>query len=189
MNILRDSDATRARLLAAAADEFAAHGIAGARVDRIAIAANANKAQIYHYFGSKEALFEAVFDTLVAKVVQDIPIDVHDLPGYAATLADGYDSHPEVARLATWYRLEYATNRSPSPQIVSSLREKVDSIARAQTEGVLPTHYAPGTLLALILHVAALWAATGPEFSAAIRPPARQQRRDIVADAVRRILT
>ena len=37
--------------------EFSAYGIAGARVDRIASAAKANKQAIYAYFGSKDALF------------------------------------------------------------------------------------------------------------------------------------
>jgi AcrR family transcriptional regulator len=50
--MIRDAEATRQRLLDAAAEEFAARGIAGARVDRIAQAARSNKAQIYHYFGS-----------------------------------------------------------------------------------------------------------------------------------------
>jgi len=186
--MVRDSDATRARLLAAAVDEFAAYGIAGARVDRIAAAACASKAQIYHYYGSKEALFEAVFSTLVADVARQIPIDVHDLPGYAADLAAGYDSHPEVARLVTWYRLEYADRRPPSPQVVDSLRDKVDAIERAQAEGVLPTHYAAEAVLALILHLAALWTATSPEYAVATRPASRQERRDIVVDAVRRLL-
>ena len=59
----RDSTATKARLLEAATEEFAAHGIAGARVDRIAAAANANKQLIYAYFGSKDQLFDAVLTT------------------------------------------------------------------------------------------------------------------------------
>ncbi|MFK3982381.1 TetR family transcriptional regulator [Micromonospora sp. NPDC050397] len=185
--MFRDSDATRARLLNAAAAEFAAHGIAGARVDRIAIAARANKAQIYHYYGSKEALFEAVFNALVAEAVREIPIDVQDLPGYAATLADGYDRHPEVARLATWYRLERADS-GPLPAVVDSFHDKIDAIRRAQADGILPTHYTPDALLALILHIAALWTTTSPEFNAATAPCPPDQRRDIVADAVRRLL-
>ena len=52
-----DSAATRARLLDAAHSEFAERGLAGARVDRIAAAAQANKQAIYAYFGSKEQLF------------------------------------------------------------------------------------------------------------------------------------
>ncbi len=42
-----DSTETKRRLLAAAAEEFARYGLAGARVDRIAEAAGANKRQRY----------------------------------------------------------------------------------------------------------------------------------------------
>ena len=44
-----DAQATRGHLIAAAIEEFSARGLAGGRVDRIAAAAHANKAQIYHY--------------------------------------------------------------------------------------------------------------------------------------------
>ncbi len=56
----RDADATRARILAAAKQEFAENGLAGARVDVIAARANSNKRMIYHYFGNKEDLFKTV---------------------------------------------------------------------------------------------------------------------------------
>ena len=67
-----DAQATQRRLLEAAAQEFAARGIAGARVDRIAEAARSNKAQIYHYFGSKDELFDAVFNSLVADTLHEV---------------------------------------------------------------------------------------------------------------------
>jgi len=57
---------------------------------RIAGSAEANKAQIYHYFGSKDELFDAVWASIVKKVVVDMPVDTHDLPGYAVRLADVY---------------------------------------------------------------------------------------------------
>ena len=60
---LRDAQATRRRLLDAACAEFAQYGMAGARVERIAEAAGSNKAQIYHYFGGKAQLFDAVCGT------------------------------------------------------------------------------------------------------------------------------
>lgn len=56
----RDPDQTRAKILAAAVTEFAARGYAGARVDRIASRAGANKRMIYHHFGGKQAVFKAV---------------------------------------------------------------------------------------------------------------------------------
>ena len=59
---IRDADATRKRILAAAKREFACLGLGGARIDTIADRAKANKRMIYHYFDSKEALFTAVLE-------------------------------------------------------------------------------------------------------------------------------
>src|SRR5262245_27209173 len=103
---VRDAEATRGRLLDAALAEFAAFGIAGARVDRIAANSASNKAQIYHYFGSKDQLFDAVWESIVNQVVDEAPLDTSNLPDYAAQLSDGYANHPAVARVITWQRLE-----------------------------------------------------------------------------------
>src|ERR1700674_2794323 len=53
---------SRAAILRAAAKEFAAHGIAGARTDAIARQARVNKALLYYYFKDKETLYGAVLD-------------------------------------------------------------------------------------------------------------------------------
>src|SRR5246500_5611403 len=53
---------SRAAILHAAAKEFAAHGIAGARTDAIAREARVNKALLYYYFKDKETLYGAVLD-------------------------------------------------------------------------------------------------------------------------------
>jgi AcrR family transcriptional regulator len=58
----REPQATRARILAAAKAEFARVGPDGARVDRIAALAGANKRMLYYYFGSKDELFRAVLE-------------------------------------------------------------------------------------------------------------------------------
>ena len=79
---------TMRRLLQAATEEFATHGIAGARVDRIAAAAKANKALIYSYFGNKDQLFDAVMEAQVARVLDEVAFTPEDLPGYAASLFD-----------------------------------------------------------------------------------------------------
>jgi AcrR family transcriptional regulator len=50
----------RVRLLEAAAAEFAGHGLAGANINRISVAAGLAKGTVYNYFPSKEELFEAV---------------------------------------------------------------------------------------------------------------------------------
>lgn len=60
---VRDADATMARILDAAKKEFAKKGLGGARVDTIAEKAHANKRMIYHYFGSKDELFQKVIES------------------------------------------------------------------------------------------------------------------------------
>lgn len=68
----RDAEATRAAFIAAGEKLFAAHGFAGATVDLIAAEAQANKALVSYYFGSKQGLFDAVIKTLVGDVVRDV---------------------------------------------------------------------------------------------------------------------
>lgn len=180
----RDAEATRARLVGAAIKEFAQFGIAGGRVDRIAAEAEANKAQIYHYFGSKDRMFDAAFGAIVTKVVSETPLDVRDLPGYAANLADLYDRRPEILRMATWQRLE-RSGEAAIPLAQENIRGKIDAIRAAQQDGTLPDHYPPAVLLALVLNIAATWASAGPEIGDAL--PA-SDRRQHIADAVRRLL-
>ncbi|MFK3684061.1 TetR/AcrR family transcriptional regulator [Pseudomonas sp. NPDC088890] len=66
----RDSDATRLRILNAAKVEFAKLGLAGARIDSIALRAKSNKRMIYEYFGNKEGLFEAVLESAYQDIRQ-----------------------------------------------------------------------------------------------------------------------
>ncbi|MFC8435141.1 TetR/AcrR family transcriptional regulator [Streptomyces sp. NPDC057253] len=63
----RPRKAPRQRLLDAAVKEFAAHGFAGARIEAIARRAGMNKQLVYHYFGSKQAIYEAVFEQVIAE--------------------------------------------------------------------------------------------------------------------------
>jgi len=65
---LRDADRSQAAILLAARDEFANHGLAGARVDRIAERADVNKRLIYYYFGSKDDLFLSVLERTYADI-------------------------------------------------------------------------------------------------------------------------
>src|SRR5688500_10592170 len=66
--VSRDPEATREAILTAATDEFAAFGLGGARVDRIAARAGINKRMLYYYFGQKEDLFLAVLERAYAKI-------------------------------------------------------------------------------------------------------------------------
>src|SRR5271165_1588339 len=60
----RQPEESRAAILKAAVAEFADHGVAVARTDAIARAAHVNKALLYYYFKDKDALHEAVLDSV-----------------------------------------------------------------------------------------------------------------------------
>ena len=61
---------SRAAILRAATGAFAQMGESGARTDAIARAAGVNKALIHYYFGTKEALYEAVLAQVFQGLVQ-----------------------------------------------------------------------------------------------------------------------
>ena len=184
----RESAATRRRLIEAARVEFAARGSAGARIDRIAAAAKANKAQIYRYFGSKEQLFDAVFASYVQDMLSEVSMDVADLPEYAARLFDRFDSQPDDRRLSTWRRLERGAPYPPLEGIVSENQRRLAAIAEAQRLGRLPDHFSPVELVTLVVTIAGMWTAQNPELTAAALKITRARRRQVVKDAVRAIL-
>ncbi|WFU70418.1 TetR/AcrR family transcriptional regulator [Bradyrhizobium sp. CB2312] len=64
----RDPEGMRLRILEAAKQEFSAHGLAGARVDRIAAKAGANKRMLYYHVGNKDELYLAVLEGAYDKI-------------------------------------------------------------------------------------------------------------------------
>ena len=101
-----DSTDTKRRLLDAACEEFARYGLAGARVDRIAEQAKANKRLIYAYYGNKEELFDTVWWISSGVLADAVPFSAEDLAGYAGALFDYMVEHPAMVRLTMWKLLE-----------------------------------------------------------------------------------
>ncbi len=150
MKTVRSAADTRRRLLAAGTDEFAGFGLAGARVERIVAAARCNKQSLYAYFGSKEGLFDAVYDAMVAETVHDVPIDANDLPEYAARLYDRHRDRPEVMRLFIWHQLERSTTPGMPESSVLAAVHKVAAIEAAQDAGRVTSRIAAPDLITLI---------------------------------------
>lgn len=65
---LESETGSRDKIIAAALGEFAEHGRAGARVDRIAAAAGVNKAMIYYHFKSKDELYIQVLRSFFLEI-------------------------------------------------------------------------------------------------------------------------
>ena len=82
-----DAEASRAALLRAGRAAFARSGLAGARVAAITAAAGVSKQLLYHHFGSKDGLYQAVLESVYAELrafEQDLSLS--DLPPDAALL-------------------------------------------------------------------------------------------------------
>lgn len=113
------SEQTRNRLYQAALAEFAQYGVAGARVDRIAQAAQANKQAIYLYFGDKEKLFATVLEQTLGELAAAVPAptDAADVTDYVDRLFTYHQDHPEVTRLLLWEALEYGDRTVPDEEL------------------------------------------------------------------------
>jgi AcrR family transcriptional regulator len=174
-SVVRDKEATKAKLLDAALDEFAEFGIAGARVDRIAAKAGCNKAMIYAYFGSKEGLFDELLKIQIDRLIKAVPITADDLPGYAGRLFDSYVEQPKLLRLAAYHRLENGFDAVPKAE-AEAYRYKVAAVAQAQLDGKVSAAFNASDLLDLVVHMAILAFST---------PNAT---RDLVERSVRRLI-
>jgi AcrR family transcriptional regulator len=172
----------------AATAEFAQHGIAGARVERIVAAARTNKAQLYAYFGDKEALFDAIFMASLERIMNVVPIDAGDLADWAVRLYDEYLRRPDLIRLATWARLE----RRPTGHLVDDADRlddrKLAQIAEAQRRGLL-RHAEPFDLMAMVIAMSMAWSPVSNVYSASDDEPqdAHDQRRELLRESVARV--
>jgi AcrR family transcriptional regulator len=186
-----NSDATRKRILRAATEEFAARGLAGARVERIAAASRANKAQLYAYFGNKEQLFSAVLQDQLRAIVDAVPMDGEDLPGYAVRLYDDYLANPLVVKLAVWTRLERAPHGPLGPEIGTLDRVKFEAIAAAQERGLVDPSLPPAQLFALVIALSMTWSPVSTTVAASPEddPAEHDARRRLIHLAVERLVT
>ena len=120
----RDAGMTRKRILAAATVEFARKGLGGARVDEIALRSKSNKRMIYHYFGSKDALFTEVLEaayTGIRQAEQNLHLDALEPEDAIATLVrftwKYYLDHPEFLTLVNSENLHRAKHLKQSEVI------------------------------------------------------------------------
>jgi len=147
--MVRDSAKTRARLLTTARDEFTEHGLAGARVDRIAAQAGVNKQRIYALFGSKDKLFESVIGTALDEHIAALGLPTDNPADYVGRIYDFHREHPQLLRLMQWESLQFGQRQLPNHERRAAYyAEKVDALAA--TLDASPGRDTAATLLTLI---------------------------------------
>lgn len=149
---------TKTRILDAATTEFSAHGLAGARVDRIAALSGMSKPMIYAYFGNKDALFTAVFESHVIGNGERVPFTAGDLPSYAAALYDDYLADPALMRLLMWNRLEREATGYLYPGLEENDAQHLRDIIAEQDAGRVRADIRPEDIWSLLIATATAWA-------------------------------
>lgn len=159
----RDPEATKARIFEAAVAEFARHGIAGARIDRIAADARANKQLIYAYYGNKSELFASVLEKKMLDLAISVPVDPDDIEGWVDRLLDYHAAHPELLRLLFWEGMEYGTADLPhEAERQAHYARKVAAVRDGQERGVV-TDAIPASDLMFLLVAMVNWASVVPQ--------------------------
>jgi TetR/AcrR family transcriptional regulator len=160
---------SRSAILQAAAQEFAEHGIAGARTDAIARQARVNKALLYYYFKDKETLYGAVLDYAFAGLKTTVfrALD-GDLPprekimAYAGSYFDFIASNQLYPRLMQREMMRAREGHSPHidrmiktyfQPVFARLSEVMrEGIADGEFRPVNPVHFVPSMVAVIVFY-------------------------------------
>jgi AcrR family transcriptional regulator len=160
----RDPERTRAAILAAATEEFTAHGLNGARVDEIAKRSGVNKRMIYYYFGDKNGLYLAVLEEIYADIrnaeirlhlADRDPVDA--MRELVAFTWNYFIEHPEFLSLLGTENLHRARHLKTSKKIRELHSPLIGIISSVLTRGQKAKVFRPGVdPVQLYIDIAAL---------------------------------
>jgi TetR/AcrR family transcriptional regulator len=154
LKIVRNPEASRARILDAARIEFVSYGLSGGRVDRIAAQSGVNKNLIYHYFGSKDALYLEVLERIYADLrARQQDEDLRGLPpveGMKRLVSSTFDhfvATPDLIRLMSIENIHYGEHLKRSKSTRPLYGGLLDTIRillkRGQQEGLFRANVDP----------------------------------------------
>lgn len=139
----RDAEATKARILEAAKKEFAKNGLAGARVDVIAERSLNNKRMMYHYFESKDKLFQMVLEQAYVDIrtaEQKLNLEKLEpkeaLETFVRFTWAYYLKHPEFITLVNSANLHRAKHLKGSEEVKVTNRKLVSLVGGILARGV-----------------------------------------------------
>jgi AcrR family transcriptional regulator len=144
------------RILLSARAEFAAFGLAGARIDRIASNAHASKERLYAYFSDKAALFQAVLDLNGSEFYDAVPLRADAVAEFVGALFDHSLSHPEHLRMLTWARLDGVEYAMPTGGQAPA--GKIETLREAQRLGFVDAQWDPTLLIPMLFGIGFAWA-------------------------------
>lgn len=146
-----DPASTKNAILAAARQEFASKGAAGARVNEIAARSGANKQLIYYYFGNKEGLYAAALEAVYAEIRElekTLKLDEETPEAAMRSLVsfsfDYLARHPEFIGLLNHENAAGAAHLQASQNIRSMNSPLISLIRKTLKRGVQSQQFRPG---------------------------------------------
>ncbi len=138
----RDAERSQQAILLAARDEFAQHGLGGARVDSIAQRADVNKRLIYYYFKSKDDLFLAVLEQAYADIrAAENKLNLREMPPTQAIQRltqftwEYYIAHPEFLTLLNSENLHQGRHLAMSSRVRDTNSPLIQTLAEILERG------------------------------------------------------
>lgn len=175
-----DKAQTMTRIFDAAVKEFAAEGISGARVDRIAANAESNKALIYSYFGNKEQLFSQVLQKRLTDLAEAVELHPEHVTDYIGDLFDFMVANPDVLRLVQHETAHFATPAVPHrAEREAHYADKVAAVSAAQKAGALDATLDPHFVVMSLVSLVS-WFVAAPQITAMVM--ARRVDESVVVD-------
>lgn len=153
---------TRERIMAAALEEFATHGVAGARMERIARGAKANKESIYRYYGLKDELLGVVLEEYLQHNGEEFVAQRNEpFDEYVVSLFRLHQSNPQYLRLCLWEGLELGDTAEAETASFADrqahYQQKIDSVRQAQDAGIIDKSLDPRHLMIVLLGMVNYW--------------------------------
>ncbi len=174
--------------MAAARTEFAQHGLAGARIDRIARTANASKERLYAHFGDKQALFRTVVAMDTAEFFCSLAVRPEAVAEIVGDIYDYALRQPDRVRMNDWARLEGVTLDEPLADGEPAVDRAIAAIKKAQADGYADTAWQPLDLLIMLFGVGLAWAHSPDPRAIADDPATIAGRRAAAIEAAARIV-
>lgn len=162
----RNAEKTKAQIIKAATALFTTCGLNGASLDDISRKAGVNRGLIYHYFKTKEFLFDQVLARPLAIYAQSHlgflqreQCDVETLADATASFFRFLGEHPELVRLLGWTLAmrRMAADFAQLEFTRALYARAIKHIAAGQADGVLRRDMDPHHLLITVIDLCVAW--------------------------------
>jgi len=145
--------APRERILDAAVAEFAGRGFEAASTNAIAAAAGVAKGLVFHHFGSKDDLFVAAFDHVLARLIDALYADLGPLPADLFERLHAWAIHKirVSQRDPLGYQLMTMAVQDGPPAVRARIEERIAAVRTAHwprfLDGIDASRLRPGVSL------------------------------------------